>query len=175
MKEIERKYVAHYRKAFLEGPMEGNLDVQQGYLVAGEHVEVRLRRTHYHHPAKGIRWHLAVKLGNGYVRREYEYRVPAWVGRVLGRFVPNWLLKTRLNKEGWAVDVFRGPLAGLVLAEYEVETEDAQKPRTPVGLILDRDVTDARIYANKRLSRLSPEDARTLVADTRTRPMAWVS
>jgi len=168
MNEIERKYLASYQLAFFNGEMEKDLTVKQGYIVALSFMEWRLRATDYHIPAKGLRFHTAFKFGNGFVRKEYEWEIPGWAWKTLSVLVSNWLSKTRYSRGGWDVDIFHGPLAGLILAEAEVATADAEFPPVPVGLNLLREVTEERTFANKNLSRLDKTKARALVSGVKS-------
>lgn len=166
MHEIERKFLAAYENGFLGGIQE-HMEVKQGYIVVRPWMEWRLRHVAFqwprnYHVFNG--WSMAFKFGNGFIRREFEWDIPYWLGGLLGRLVPKWLRKSRLHRDGYEVDVFHGDLQGVILAEYEVPDENSPAPPVPEGLILLRDVTEEGTFANKNLSRLSSEEARNLAA-----------
>ncbi|MBR0669570.1 CYTH domain-containing protein [Neoroseomonas soli] len=122
--------------------------LQQGYLAREDGVSVRVRVV-------GNSARLTIKGPGSLVRHEFEYAVPtAEAEEMLTAFCGGRsLVKTRhdVPHDGllWEVDVFEGPLAGLVMAE--VELPDAHRP-----LVLPdwagREVTDDPRYANAALA-----------------------
>ena len=119
--EIERKFLvrgdawradAHHRQR-----------LQQGYLASSERGSVRVR-------IGGDTACLNVKGASvGASRLEFEYAVPLEDARQMLRELcrPPIIEKTRYlvrhRGEEWAVDVFAGDNAGLVVAEIELEHE----------------------------------------------------
>jgi len=95
---------------------------------------------------------LTCKSGKGIARVEDERAVDLETARFLLAACPHVLEKTRYQRDGWDVDFFHGPLAGLVLAERELERADE-----PVGMppwIHDAvEVTDS--LTNGHLARLA--------------------
>lgn len=119
--EIERKFLVD--PAMLPDP-EASFDMEQGYLDHGR-IMARVRIA-------GGRAYLTLK-GNdtGVARAEFEYCIPLEDARELLRSFAGTgrVRKTRRHyRHGgrlWEVDVFSGDNAGLVLAEVELESEDA--------------------------------------------------
>jgi adenylate cyclase len=121
--------------------------LRQGYLAREDGVTVRLRLDH--DTAR-----LTIKGPGGLVRPEFEYDIPAAEAEAMLTLLcaGRSLVKTRhdvpLDGLVWEVDVFEGPLAGLVVAE--VELPDAAHPlRLPAWTA--REVTDDPRYANAAL------------------------
>lgn len=147
--EIERKFLVAgdgWRGA-TEGPP---VPIRQGYLAApgAAGATVRIRRA-------GAEAFLTVKGPGGLVRAEFEYPIPPGEAEaMLALCTTPPLAKARwsVTHQGhlWTIDVFESPtnLAGLVLAEVEMEAADADPPLPPW---LGREVTGDPAYANARL------------------------
>ena len=144
-REIERKFLlkseAWRSQAGQSRPMS------QGYLVSSGKVSVRVRIA-------GHEAWLNIKAG-GLVasRAEYEYPIPLGEARELLALVEGPLIeKTRhLVEYGgmtWEVDEFHGDNSGLVVAEIELDSEDAPFSR-PAWLGIE--VTHLRRYYNVSL------------------------
>lgn len=173
MLEVEKKFIAKadmYKIAAQVPDSCGDciMHIDQGYLIAHEKFEWRIRSVRF----GGFRpdpdsYRTALKIGNGFARREYEAEIPRWLFTLLRPFA-SMLSKTRydvgreyLGSGGWSVDFFHGNLAPLVLAEHEHELskeevlyDDFVLPLTPPGLSIGEDVTESRRFANKRLAVL---------------------
>ncbi len=145
-KEIERKFLVvgdGWRAEVRE-----TARLRQGYLFADEHVAIRVRTA-------GDTAYLTVKADNTAVTRdEFEYEIPLADAEAMLMLCRGGLVdKTRhtLDRPGghWTVDVFAGANDGLVLAEVELEADDA-------ALVLPdwagEDVTSDRRYRNAALS-----------------------
>lgn len=95
----------------------------QGYLAREDGVAVRLRL------ADG-QAHLTIKGPGGLVRPEFEYDIPAEEAAAMldALCAGRRITKTRHDVPHggllWEVDVFEGPLAGLVIAEVELPAAD---------------------------------------------------
>lgn len=145
--EIERKFLLadeSWRAA-----VQRTVPMTQGYL-GGERCSVRVR-------IEGERAYLNVKSRTLGVRRsEYEFEIPrAEADAMLAEFCPERVEKLR-HEVPWAgrtfeVDEFRGDNAGLVVAELELEHEDAAFER-PAWL--GREVTGEARYYNVALARM---------------------
>ena len=146
--EIERKFlVADPSWRASAGPGE---DYVQGYVVSDARCSLRVRIA-------GERAWLTLKgPTRGAVRDEFEYAIPIADARaVLERLCDaGRIVKTRHRVEHagrtWEVDVFAGAHAGLVLAELELESEDAGFERPPW---LGAEVTHDARYFNGQLAR----------------------
>ncbi len=145
--EIERKFLVKDRPAdLLEYPHN---EILQGYLVIGDHHEVRVRK-------KGNEFSQAVKRGKGLEREEVE------VGLSREQFERLWPLtenrrvekmRFEINYKGALieVDVYDKALSKLVTAEVEfktVEQSDAFVPPYWFGL----EITKDERFKNKNLS-----------------------
>jgi adenylate cyclase len=126
--EIERKFLVA-GPGWREAARGAGVAMRQGYLAMGaETPTVRVRL------AGAAAW-LTVKGSGTLVRAEFEYAIPAEEALALLALCP-WpaLEKTRWEVPHagflWTVDEFHAParLAGLVLAEVELEHAEAQPP-----------------------------------------------
>jgi adenylate cyclase len=153
--EIERKFLLREEPEWLDEFPSGH--IRQGYvaIVEGE-TEVRLREI----DGGTV---LTVKRGSGEVRREEEVELAP------DQFRSLWPLTEglRVAKRRYTVpsedvtievDVFEGPLRGIVMAEVEFDSEEASKAFHPPDWLGDEVTGDGR-YANESLAiRGAPED-----------------
>ncbi len=144
--EVERKFLV-VSDGWRTG--EPGVSIAQGYLAAGGPATVRVRRM-------GDSAYLTIK-GRpvGGARPEFEYPIPVAHAEAMLALCPGQpLAKTRyrvpFGGRTWEVDVFEGRLAGLVLAEVELDRIDAAVDLPPwVG----REVTDDPRYLNENLAQ----------------------
>jgi adenylate cyclase len=155
--EIERKFLLDGTPEWLDD--YDSARIEQGYLaiVEGE-TEVRVRR-------KDGQALLTVKQGTGEVRREEEIELtgdqfeamwPLTEGRRVAK------LRYEVPYEGLTIeiDVFEGPLSGIVTVEVEFDSEEASAAFEPPEW-LGREVTGDPKYANESLAtRGAPEGAK---------------
>ncbi len=159
MIEIERK--------FLISPSElpdlwefDSRELIQGYLSSSERNTIRIRISNKEA-------FLTIKSKTvGLTRSEFEYSVPYEDAKEMLKLCGDKLVeKTRyfIPNEGhtWELDVFKGKLEGLILAEVELKAEDEK-----VGLPqwLGKEVSLDSRYFNSNLSALSFEDAQDLIS-----------
>ncbi len=144
--EIERKFLV------TETPDLGGVEseeIEQGYLALGEDGEVRLRR-------RGDRHELTVKRGGGLARDEVEIELdrdrldalwPLTEGRRLAK------RRHRISHGDLVIelDLYRGELEGLAVAEIEFESEREAETFKPPSW-LGREVTGERRYLNESLA-----------------------
>lgn len=145
-KEIEKKFLVindDWRAQAQPGAR-----LEQAYMLMGEYRSARVRIT------GELAW-LTLKFGaTGLTRDEFEYSVPVDDAReMLSLRIGNVIDKTRFHVvyDGmlWEVDEFHGALAGLVIAEVEMETESDEFAHPPwVG----EDVTSVDTYYNLTLA-----------------------
>jgi len=130
--------------------------IRQGYLTrVGPAIRVRQKNDQYL---------MTVKSGRGLVRREVEWPIPADVASELfGIAGDHTVAKTRYVLGRWEIDVFSGPLEGLVVVEVELENEHEATPRPPVGLPELVEVTDEPVLTNRWLAGLEPDAAAAFV------------
>lgn len=151
--EIERKFLVvsdAWRKS-----VSRRIELTDGLLArfAGGKIRVRLKDEDATLTIKGRR--------NGIARAEYEYPIPRGHAlEILATCSDGPVLrKTRhLVPDGavtWEIDVYQGPLAGLVLAEVELTRED-QAVRAPAWL--GREVTHDPAYSSASLAARSHPD-----------------
>ena len=144
--EIERKFLVT-DLSVVDG-LSGSI-IRQGYLSLDPERTVRIRR-------KGARGVITIKGASfGASRSEWEYEIPPTDADAMLALCEGPVLdKTRYEIEvagrTWEVDVFAGANEGLVMAEVELESEDAvvELPSW-AGL----EVTDDQRYYNANLSR----------------------
>jgi CYTH domain-containing protein len=156
MFEIERKFLLETLPPQLAGLESTQVD--QGYLAVTDDVEVRVRAR------AGDRL-LTVKQGRGEVR--HEVTIPL----TDEQFDDLWVLTAgrRIRKQRWVipydpqgeleveVDQFTGDLAGLLIAEVEVASEEASRAFEPPGWF-GREITDEDRYRNAALAGGRPPD-----------------
>jgi adenylate cyclase len=158
MVEIERRFLCRV----VDGPALQRAGrrclIQQGYIAVGDpSVRIRQRDGEYV---------LTVKAGSGRVRREVELAVPPAEGEALMAIAGERRLeKDRFVVGRWEVDVYRGKLEGLVLAEVELEDPDERLPEPPACIELVREVTEDSAFTNQRLARLGPAEAARFVQE----------
>ena len=144
--EIERRFLVQ-GDAWRAG-VTGTQRLRQGYLAREDGVSVRVR-------VSGAAARLTIKGQGGLMRPEFEYDIPAAEAEEMLALLcaGRSLVKTRhdvpIDGLVWAVDVFEGPLAGLVMAEVELP-DAAHALRIPAWAV--REVTDDRAYANAALA-----------------------
>ena len=124
--------------------------IAQGYFATNDDSSVRVR-------VRGERAFLTIKgPSRGGVRAEFEYPIPLDHARAMlrqfcgGRMIAKRRYSLAHAGRTWTVDAFEGPLAGLLLAEVELD-----HPDQPVALPpwLGREVTDDPRYLNSALAR----------------------
>lgn len=144
-KEVERKYLViddSYKKI-----ATNSYEITQGYLCRVPESTVRVR-------IKGHRAFLTVKgKTSGCVRDEWEYEIPLSDAREMLKLSSGGVLeKTRhiVNHEGkiWEIDEFHGRLAGLTVAEIELESPDEEFAIPPFA---GKEVTGDPAYYNSNL------------------------
>ena len=141
-REIERKFLL--KNDAWRSQVLASRQMSQGYLASGGNVSIRVRIA-------GDEAWLNIKAG-GFVasRQEYEYPLPLDEARELLALAEGPLVeKTRHYVEQgaltWEIDEFHGDNSGLVVAELELDSEDADFARPPwLGI----EVTELRRYYN---------------------------
>jgi adenylate cyclase len=158
-KEIEMKFLvdANWQQlALSEGCIfHSTTLIRQGYISTGNNtVRVRTSICNGRYTA-----HLTVKgMSNGISRDEYEYEIPVVdANEMLATLCGNKIEKIRQvlidkSKQHWEVDTFQGDLAGLVLAEIELNDADqavALQSWTVKDVSKDVKYTNAYLSTNK--------------------------
>ena len=120
--EIEYKFLVNEEKwNSLQKPAPSL--IVQSYIHSSENVTVRVR-------IKGDKAFLTIKGKTvGVSRSEFEYEIPLTdAEEMISQFSEKQIRKLRyeipLGKHTWEVDVFEGKIAGLILAEIELDSED---------------------------------------------------
>lgn len=144
--EIERKFLVDEVPEDLD--IDSREEIAQGYLATGDH-QVRLRR-------QGDRPLLTAKRGHGLVRDEVEVPLEEESFEKLwplteGRRLKKERLTATVDGRTVTVDVYRGPLAGLIVVEAEFEDLDAARAFSPPQWFV-RELTDDASYSNQRLA-----------------------
>jgi adenylate cyclase len=146
--EIERKFLVR-DDSWRQGTRRSVL-IQQGYFCRTPLLRARIRIF-------GDKGYITLKSEPGKLTRyEFEYEIPKKEAtEIIGRFsVEPIITKTRHEvpyaDRLWAVDVFEGANAGLVVAEVELENETQNIVKPPwVG----EEVTFDRRFGNSHLAR----------------------
>jgi adenylate cyclase len=147
--EVERKFVLSAIPFELDGYSAS--EIQQGYLsIDADGSEVRIRR-------RGERCSLTVKRGAGVARDEEEVDLDDdEFGRLWPLTAGRRVNKTRYKipaSDGLLIelDVYAGPLEGLITAEVEFGSQDEAERFEPPDW-LGREVTEDPAYKNRRLA-----------------------
>jgi CYTH domain-containing protein/predicted ATPase len=117
--------------------------LEQGYF---EGTDMRVRIV------DGKTAELTRKTGRGRIRKERNRKIAADDARFLFDALRYKLTKRRYLKQGWEVDYFEGPLAGLVLAEFETPSPD-DEVALPPWIHSAIEVTDS--LSNQHLARIA--------------------
>ncbi|QHI97618.1 CYTH domain-containing protein [Xylophilus rhododendri] len=156
--EIERKFLV--ADASVVQGLSG-VRMGQGYIADnGMWVRVRI--------AGDTGWLTLKGPSKGMSRAEFEYQIPLEDAQVLlaEHCAHGSLCKVRyivpVDGFDFEVDVFEGPLAGLVTAEIELDTEDVQPPH-PAWL--GAEVTQDLRYSNSQLAKTRALPSPALLAD----------
>lgn len=145
--EIERKFLMDRMPTDL-ALSEGE-KIHQGYIVADGRSSLRIR-------SKGSRFFLTVKRGRGMIREEVEIELSQEQFSELWPLTEGWRLDKTRYGHNWndyliEIDVFEGPLAGLVMAEVEFRDEADARAFVPPSFF-GREVTGDRTYTNMNLA-----------------------
>lgn len=125
--EIERKFLVDKVLWALQAK-PGGQKIIQAYLLNSPEKTIRVR-------TKGTKGFLTIKGPTvGISRAEYEYEIPVQEAEeLIQQFAVKYIEKTRyeitVGNHVWEIDEFGGKLAGLMLAEIELATEDEQFER----------------------------------------------
>lgn len=147
-KEIEKKFLLRG----LPNKISNGVKIRQGYLNVGD-PEVRVR-------AKGEKFFITRKGGEGFVREEEEYEISSEAFEILWSLTKNARIeKTRYELVGadglvWEIDEFQTrSTKELFIAEVELPGESAM-PDIPLSIadVIESDVTLDENYKNKNLA-----------------------
>lgn len=153
--EIERKFwVRSLPSAYLQ---YSPVPIEQGYIaIEKDGHAVRLRR-------KGGAFFLTVKSSGGMVREEYEVSISKKQFEVLWKSTEGRrILKTRyiVPYQKWQieVDIFKGKLEGLVIAEIEFESIEAANAFQKLEW-MEVEVTGNPFFNNRKLQEMNGIEA----------------
>lgn len=147
--EIERKYLV--KDSSFVALAASATAIRQGYLSRDADATVRVR-------IKGEKAYLTVKTRNrGCVRSEFEYEVPvadaeAMLSACKGLVIDKTRYVVPLGGYNWEVDLFHGALEGIVVAEIELPSEDAEFAVPP---FIGEEVTGKPEYYNSNIHLLA--------------------
>jgi len=145
--EIERKFLVRELPNLDDAKKQ---EILQGYLaVDGDGTEVRVRRI-------GERHVQTVKTGAGLRRGEIEIDItPSQFDSLWPATEKRRLEKVRfeLNHDRYVIelDLYRGKLAGLQVAEVEFDSEEESAAFTPPAWF-GREITEKSVYKNRNLA-----------------------
>ncbi len=121
-------------------------EIEQGYFDGSGDLRVRI--------TDGKQAELTRKTGKGRARQEHNRGVSLETGRFMLEATSHRLEKRRHLREGWEVDHFHGPLAGLVIAEIEKPTlEELDRVTLPPWIHSAIEVTGS--LSNRMLARIA--------------------
>ena len=141
-KEIERKFLV--KSDEWRGKVSSSSEFLQAYIASGEDRSVRIRIM----DDKLAR--LTIKIGRQLARNEFEYEIPLDDARELTESALGVILeKTRHKVEyqgyTWEIDVYGGAYKGLIVAEVELDDENA-RPAIPAWI--GEEITGDSRYSN---------------------------
>ena len=144
--EIERKFLVERLPPELEIGSEA--EIAQGYLATGE-ANVRLRRH-------GDRALLTAKRGHGLAREEVEVALEPEPFEELwplteGRRLEKSRLTTTVDGQTVEIDIYKGRLSGLIVAEVEFDDTASAIAFSPPPWFT-RELTGDVRYSNQRLA-----------------------
>ncbi|MCW8826759.1 MAG: CYTH domain-containing protein [Gammaproteobacteria bacterium] len=120
--EIERKFLIDLDSL---GKLTGGSSIKQGYISTKDLTTVRIR-------IRGEQGFLTLKgESRGASRLEFEYSIPVNdAEEILSTLCSRPLIEkiryeVKHKSRLWEIDIFKGDNSGLVIAELELETEDA--------------------------------------------------
>lgn len=147
--EIERKFLVA-GESWREN-VRSSVRIRQGYVARADAAVVRVRQI------EGAAAFLTIKSTQpGLVRAEFEYEIPPADAEALLREACAAPLIVKLRHhldwkgKAWVVDEFEAALAGLVLAEVEL---DSANEAVDIPTWAAREVTDDPAYRNDALAR----------------------
>jgi CYTH domain-containing protein len=149
MKEIERKFLVKESVFDVIRYLEPR-SIRQGYIMDSDGKTVRVR-------TKGDKAFLTIKGKTaGISRDEFEYEIPVNDAiHLLDNFCSKVLTKDRFEmmhgEKKWEIDVFKGKLAGLIVAEIELESEEDAFSLPDWA---EKEVSDDARYYNSNLVNL---------------------
>lgn len=122
--EIERKFLVDHEKwEKLEKPSPKH--IIQAYLVSSPEKTIRVR-------TKETKGYLTIKGPTvGISRSEFEYEIPLedakqLIAQFAEKTIEKYRYEIKFGNHLWEVDEFQGKLAGLIIAEIELEAENEQ-------------------------------------------------
>jgi adenylate cyclase len=130
--------------------------IRQAYLSATPEASVRVRIKNGETAA------LTIKSGRAEIARdEFEYKIPVADAEQLmalrtGIVIEKQRFIVPVGAAQWEIDVFAGALAGLVIAELELDSTEGVFERPPW---IGREVTDDQRFSNATLATLGRPDA----------------
>ncbi len=152
--EIERRFLLSRLPVFPE-PIKSR-SITQGYFELTQNTD-SLRIRLYRDTGKA---YVTGKQGTGMVRKETPEKPPFEIApelaQVLLNAVHHSIDKVRFPCQGWEIDLFEGPLAGVIFAEKELLTPD-QPLNIPEWLspYIKKEVTNS--LSNLHLARLASD------------------
>ena len=147
-KEIERKWLLKQLPKS-DRSIVRTEEILQGYLVAGDDSEVRIRRA-------GKKNTLTVKSGSGLTRDETEISISAadfdrlWPSTE-GQRIFKSRLKVFHKSATLEIDSYSGDLRGLYVVEAEFKSENDAMNFVPPAWV-GREVTGDKAYGNRNLA-----------------------
>jgi adenylate cyclase len=145
--EIERKFLVTGDS--WKAQADRGKALVQAYLASTDKASIRVRTVDDSEAVITIK-----SAGSGASRSEFEYSIPVDDARELMKLRHGRLLEKRRHtlpagRLKWEIDVFGGDLAGLVMAEIELPSADADFEQPSW---LGREVTDDKRYYNDSLA-----------------------
>ncbi|NJM33859.1 MAG: CYTH domain-containing protein [Rhodomicrobium sp.] len=146
--EIERRFLV--KSSAWQRSASPPHRIKQAYLTINDAVSVRVRLV------DGGNAFLTIKsAASGIERAEFDYPIPrADAGQLIafrtGALIEKLRYGLAMDRARWEIDVFEGELAGLVIAEIELDSKDRHIDRPHW---LGEEITEDSRYANASLAR----------------------
>jgi adenylate cyclase len=161
MIEIERRFLVAADRGLLLDADDCRC-LRQGYIGIEDDRQIRIRTMAFPDGSVTEAWLTMKSRGPGIVRSEIETPIDAgaaeeFLTRIKGRLIVKDRYEVLDHGLVWEIDVYRGDLAGLVVAEVELTRAD-QKVDIPAWAPVE--ITGIGGFGNLELAFADPEKAR---------------
>ena len=156
--EIERKWLVRNDLNLNDLCVYSKFHFTQVYIAIEDETEVRIRERHMYEPDDRTNYIITIKIGNGLVRNELEFKVTKYLYDKILSNLPNRII----SKDMWTVSddnldstielhIYDNKLKGHIIAEKEFKSVEEANNYVPPEYCI-KEVTNDDRYKNKSLS-----------------------